>query len=198
MRISRLCFIAAITVAASSFAVARADAYPPLTLTISQDQARVADALQVLQTESGLTMVIDGTVNGHMGPAKVSFASMDEMLVFLRSVEPGLTWARLYLPAKRPVPTGDQCYDIVRTLQWLGQQGNPTLITQTSAITVVSEKAAKATPPAGQREIWYVSDEMERTQQYLDAQKALREAQQQQQQNTLPPGVVPSRPRRVR
>ena len=171
--------IAALSVAAVALAPpgARADTAAPLTLTITQDGAKVSDALGVLQKESNATLVVDNTVIGTMGRAKVSFPTLNDMLDFLRTMEPGLTWAKLYLPSNRPVPTSDQCYDLVRTLTWLAQQGSATLVSSTTTITVVQKNTTTLTPPTGQREIWYVSDEQIRYQRYLDAQAAAQKAQ---------------------
>jgi len=150
---------------------AGADEAQPLTLTVSQDQARIADALTVLQQEAGCTIVVDSTVIGRMGSAKVSFPTLPKMLDFLKTMEPGLTYTRVYIAKGRPVPTGQACFDLVRTMQWLSQQGNPIVVTSAGAISLVNDKAPPRAAPPGMREIWYVSDEQVRTQEILDQQK---------------------------
>jgi len=172
-----LCTVAALTVNA-----AVADSAPQLTLKVTAEGGKVADALKVLQKECGFTMVIDSTVIGHISQSMVAFDTMPEMIKFLSTFEHGLTCSRLYLPATRPTPTPEQCYDIVRTMEWLGQQGNMTLIQAGSAVTVGQTATLPAKPAAGQVEVWYVSDEAVRAQRIVDQQNYDKQRQQQANQ----------------
>jgi hypothetical protein len=155
--------------------VANADNAQPITLTVTQDQARIADALAILQQETGYTIVVDSTVIGRIGAAKVSFPNLPKMLDFLKTVEPGLTYAHIYIAKNQATPSGRTCYDLVRTMQWLSSQGNPVLVTQAGTISIVHQAAPLAATPPGMREIWYVSDEQTRAQQLLDLQKMQQE-----------------------
>lgn len=158
---------------------ASADDAPAVTLTVKQDQARVADALNVLQQETGQTIVVDSTVIGRMGSAKVSFPTLAKMLDFLKTTEPGLTYTQIYITQNKPTPSADDCYNLVRTMEWLADQGNPVLVSPTATISVSSQPGAPASTPPGMRPIWYVSDEQIRAQEVLDQQKIAQQAAQQ-------------------
>ncbi len=184
MRLPTICYCLIAGFACVS--VAGADEPKPLTLTISQDRAKTTDALAVIQKESGATFVVDSTVIGSVSTAKVAFPSIPQMLDFIRTMEPGLTYQRLYLPTDKAVPNAAACYDLVRTLMWLAQQGNISMATQTGSIGIVRDTKPPTAAPAGMREIWYISDEQIRNQRFLDAQKAEKERMQASTAPILP------------
>jgi len=158
---------------------AHADDTQPVTLTVTQNEARIADAINVLQQETGYTIVVDSTVIGRMGTAKVSFATLPMMLDFLKTMEPGLTYTQIYIAQNKPTPSGQDCFDLVRTMEWLSDQGNPVLVTAAGTISILNQTTTPELAPPGMRKIWYISDEQIRAQQYQEAQQAARLAAQQ-------------------
>ncbi|HEY3328786.1 MAG TPA: hypothetical protein VGK19_02100 [Capsulimonadaceae bacterium] len=165
----------------------------PVTLNISKDQVRTVDAIAVLQKETGAIIVVDGTVIGTLNQCHVSFPTLAKMLDFLKTMEPGLTYQRIYLPSNRPTPNADQCYDIARTLTWLSEQGNVSLTNQAGSIGIIKEPKAPTAIPTGMKEIWYISDEQMRNQRFLDAQKAEKERLQPSQPVTPTQPYTPQR-----
>jgi hypothetical protein len=109
-----------------------------------------------------------------MGTAKVCFPTLPKMIDFLKTIEPGLTYTHFYIRGNRPTPSPALCFDIVRTMQWLNQQGNPILLTPNGAISLVNQKAPAPAVLAGMRDIWFVSDEQLRAQEILDQDKVDR------------------------
>jgi hypothetical protein len=98
------------------------------------------------------------------------------MLDFLKTMEPGLTYAQLFIGGHRPTPSAQECFDLVRTMEWLSEQGNPILVSPVGTISIVRQKTRPATMPPGMREIWYVSDDRVRAQQLMDQQKISQDA----------------------
>jgi len=169
-------FIACAIITALCTGAANAGNAMQLTLTVTQDQARIADALAVLQQETGFTIIVDSTVIGRMRATKVSFTTLPKMLDFLKTMEPGLTYAQLFIGGHRPTPSAQECFDLVRTMEWLSEQGNPILVSPVGTISIVRQKTRPATMPPGMREIWYVSDDRVRAQQLMDQQKISQDA----------------------
>lgn len=145
----------------------------PVTLDVPESGAPMRTALEGLSKETGQAILCDQTVRSALGASHIVEPSLDAMLHYLKTQEVGLNYQEVYVPADKPLPTGDDLARMVAALLSVqaaglvipGSDSSPT-ITFTRTSTPAAAPAAASQP--GMRAVYLVTDSSTRPSLYAN------------------------------
>jgi hypothetical protein len=91
---------------------------PPVKLNFNAyDSMTVSDCLKAISLETGEAVLPDNSVTGAVGAINETTPTIPEMLEFLKTYEPGLTYQVVYIPGGQNEPDGEQLYQQIQQLK---------------------------------------------------------------------------------
>lgn len=134
----------------------------PVTLSITQPQTPVAAALAALSKQTGTPILADDTVTGALGTTTVDKPTLEEMLTYVQTLSPGLSWQRVFLPSNAPLPSGDVLSEQIRALKAIAATGLVAADPTAKSVIAFSRREtpdAEKTAPAGMQTVYLLTNE---------------------------------------
>ena len=161
--------------AALAFATLASAAHAaPVRLVIDQPHTPITAVLAALSKTTGIPILADSTVTDTLGVATIDKPALEPMLDQLKTLDPGLQWVKVTVPAIAPLPTAEALSTQVRALQTL----SPASLTVTNPVTgfVISYVRHDNNPvveaPGPRQTVYLVTNEAIRFKREADAYAA--------------------------